>query len=143
MSFWENIWRRISQALGRDPQGAARLSFEFDQELIVSLQEFAEREARETEEVAADLLAYALAQRQTAQEYLLRWRELSPREQQVVALTCLNYTNRQIASILMISPETVKTYMRRVLRKFEVNSKGQLRHKLSEWDFSKWPEMLS
>ncbi len=142
MSFWENIWRHIRQALGA-PTGGERLSFELDQELTASLQEFAEREARETEEVAADLLAYALAQRQSAQEYLLRWRELSPREQQVVALTCLNYTNRQIAATLMISPETVKTYVRRVLRKFDVNSKAQLRQTLSEWDFSKWPEMLS
>lgn len=142
MSFWENIWRRISQALGA-LSGRERPLFEFDQELVASLQEFAEREERQTEDVAADLLTYALAQRQTAQKYLLRWRELSPREQQVVALTCLNYTNRQIAATLVISPETVKTYVRRVLRKFDVNSKAQLRQTLSEWDFSEWPDMLA
>jgi two-component system nitrate/nitrite response regulator NarP len=63
---------------------------------------------------------------------------LSPREQQVVALTCLNLTNRQIAAKLVITPETAKTHVRNILRKFNLHSKVELREALSDWDFSDW-----
>ena len=53
----------------------------------------------------------------------------------VTALTCLGLTNPQIAVRLSLSPETVKTHVRNVLAKFEVNSKDELRHILANWDF--------
>ncbi|MGZ9164486.1 MAG: LuxR C-terminal-related transcriptional regulator, partial [Anaerolineales bacterium] len=39
-----------------------------------------------------------------------RWSSLSHREQQVIALICLGYRNHEIAKILTIAPETVKTH---------------------------------
>jgi DNA-binding NarL/FixJ family response regulator len=130
-----SLWRRLLQALkGRDAQRA----YELDQPLVEVLQRFAEAEKRPREEVAADLLSAALLKRQLAEEYLRTWRALSTREQQVTALTCLNYTNPQIASRLYLSPDTVKSHVRNVLRKFNVRSKAELRQALSEWDFSEW-----
>ena len=96
------------------------------------------RKSARAGEVAADLLSAALLKRQQAEEYLRTWRALSTREQQVTALTCLNYTNPQIASRLYLSPDTVKSHVRNVLRKFNVRSKAELRQALSEWDFSEW-----
>jgi DNA-binding CsgD family transcriptional regulator len=69
---------------------------------------------------------------------LARWGFLSAREQQVAALTCLNFTNRQIAARLRITPETAKTHVRNVLRKFDLHSKAELRRALADWDFSAW-----
>jgi len=56
----------------------------------------------------------------------------------VAALTCLGYTNRQIAAKLKISPDTVKGYVRQVLVKFNLHGKNELRTLLSAWDFSDW-----
>ena len=52
---------------------------------------------------------------------------LSPREQQVTLLTLQGLTNRQIATMLVISPETVKTHVRHALEKFGLHSKDELR----------------
>ncbi|MBE3117956.1 MAG: helix-turn-helix transcriptional regulator [Candidatus Atribacteria bacterium] len=57
-------------------------------------------------------LASALAQRKTHGELYHRWQSLSPREQEVTALACRGYTNRQIAARLGVSAETVKTHVR-------------------------------
>jgi len=60
-----------------------------------------------------------------------RWESLSPRQREIVILICQGYTNPQIAAELYISPETVKTHIRRILYKFSLNSKAELRFLLS------------
>jgi DNA-binding NarL/FixJ family response regulator len=132
-----NLWQRLLRALGYTP--LPRLSFRADQEIIQSLQELAEREQRRSGEVAADLLSQALAQRQLQGELLERWEALSWREQQVAALICQGYTNRQIAARLGVSPATVKIYVGNVLRKFGLGTRAELRQALSGWDFGDWP----
>ena len=57
---------------------------------------------------------------------------LTPREREVVHLTTLGKTNRQIADRLFISQETVKTHVRNALVKFGVRSKSELRLLLQE-----------
>jgi two-component system response regulator NreC len=130
------IWQRILNALGYAP--SSRLAFHADEELIQSLQTIAESEQRQTGEIAFELLTLALAQRQVNDEHVAHWQVLSPREQQVAVLTCLNFTNRQIAARLMITPETAKSHVRNVLRKFGLHSKAELRRALADWDFSAW-----
>jgi two-component system response regulator NreC len=130
------IWQRILGVLGYAP--SSRLAFHADEDLLQSLQTIAEREQRRTGEVVFELLSSALAQRQVDDGLVAHWRFLSPREQQVAALTCLNFTNRQIAARLMITPETAKTHVRNVLRKFDLHSKAELRRALADWDFSAW-----
>ncbi len=69
-----------------------------------------------------------------------RWQELTPREQQVAALACLGYTNEAIAAHLVISVNTVRSHLRRVLTKYHVTSKAELRLILANWDFAAWVE---
>ena len=130
------IWQRMLRALGYTT--ATRLEFHADKELLQSLQTIAEREQRRTGDVASDLLSSALARRQVDDKLLARWEFLSAREQQVAALACLNFTNRQIAARLQITPETAKSHVRNVLRKFDLHSKAELRRALADWDFSAW-----
>jgi DNA-binding CsgD family transcriptional regulator len=130
------LWVRLLKALGLAT--VDRRTYTFEGDLAKSLEELAEQERRPEDEVAADLLA--LAQHDAAETYYERWRELSPREQQVAALSCLNYTNPQIAARLKISPETVKTHVRNMLGKFGLHSKAELRQVLADWDFSAWEE---
>lgn len=131
-----SIWQRILRVLGYAPR--SRLAFHADEELIQSLQTIAEREQRQTGEVAFELLTSALVLRQVNDEHVAHWQMLSPREQQVAVLTCQNFTNRQIAARLMITPETAKSHVRNVLRKFGLHSKAELRRALADWDFSTW-----
>lgn len=105
-----------------------------------ALKDLAKQELRYEDEIAAELLASALARRQAADENLRRWKGLTPREQEVSALACLEMTNIEIARRLDISPETVKTHIRNVLAKFNLRSKGELRRNLEDWDFNIWIE---
>ena len=127
---------RLLRTLGYYP--APRLSFHTEQALLDSLQALAEEEQRPREQVMADLLEQGLVRRQVSQMNLQRWQALSVREQQVAALVCLNYTNRQIGLRLSISPETVKSHVRNLLAKFNLHTKTELRQLLADWDFSAW-----
>jgi DNA-binding NarL/FixJ family response regulator len=112
--------------------------FELDEPLQAALAERADLEQRPLGQMQADLLAAGLANLQTADELKLRWDTLSPREQEVTALTCLGYTNRQIAARLGLSPSTIKGYVRQALVKWQLHGKGELRLVLNLWDFSEW-----
>ena len=90
------------------------------------------------QETAQGLLKNALLERQVAEVHLAHWRALTPRQQQIAALACLNFTNRQIAARLNISPQTVKAHMRNLLHRFDLHSKSELRQALEDWDFSAW-----
>jgi DNA-binding CsgD family transcriptional regulator len=139
-NFLFSLWQRVLRDLGLRSTTRQVQLYKLDDSLIQSLQELAVREQRSEDEVASDLLSYALLQRDAAETNLAYWRSLSPREQQVAAMACLGYTNRQIAGRLMISHETVKTHMKHVLRKFGLHSKIELQQALANWDFSAWLE---
>jgi DNA-binding CsgD family transcriptional regulator len=128
-----SLWSRLQHALGSPfPTGRG---FILSEELHRSLQELAKREQRPVDQVAAEMLSFALADRLDAEEYLWRWRGLTPREQQVVALFCQDYSSQQIADLLVVSPETVKTHLRNALRKLKLKNKTQLRTALANWEF--------
>jgi DNA-binding NarL/FixJ family response regulator len=130
-----SLRQKLSQVLKR-PSG--KQNYELDRPLVDALKHLAELEERPQEEVAADLLSVALEQRRANEDNLKIWRALSTREQQVTALICLGYTNRQISTRLTISKDTVKSHVRNILRKFDVHSKAELHHTLAKWDFSDW-----
>ena len=52
--------------------------------------------------------------------------KLTPRQMQVVELLALGKSRRQIASILSISPETVKTHVWKICRKLDAEGKVQV-----------------
>ena len=112
--------------------------FELDESLSSALKALSLGEQRPEEEIQADLIAAGLAQHYSNSELRQRWDSLSSRERDVAALTCLGYTNRQIAAKLKVSPDTVKGYVRQVLVKFNLHSKNELRTMLGGWDFSNW-----
>jgi DNA-binding NarL/FixJ family response regulator len=108
--------------------------------LAEALRAIAEQEQRAEAEVAMDMLLSGLERRRAAQLCLERWHKMSLREQQVIALVCLDQSNQEIAERLVLSPETVKTHMRRVLQKLDLHSKAELRLMYAGWDFSRWLE---
>jgi len=73
-----------------------------------------------------------------AQAFLRAWLELTQRQKQVVCLTCMGHTNRQIARRLRISPNTVKGHLALAYRQFGVRTRAELRVALASWDFSGW-----
>lgn len=131
-----SLFERLLSALGNLP--LSKRVFQFDDELVDSLHELAARERRSEQDVAQDLLAAGLAQHNAAEAFVGTWQSLTRREQQVVALTCLSYTNKEIAARLSLSPETVKSHVRSALHKFGVHNKADLRRMLDDWDFSDW-----
>jgi DNA-binding CsgD family transcriptional regulator len=103
-----------------------------------SLKSLAEQEQRTPEEIANQILGDVFRGHQAQEENWQRWLRLSQREQEITALICLNYTSRQIAAKLHISPETVKTHVEHVLLKFNVQDRNTLRMVLSGWNFDGW-----
>lgn len=51
---------------------------------------------------------------------------LSKKEQEIVTLIAKGLTNREIASVACISPQTVKTHVSRIFRKMNVSRRSQL-----------------
>jgi DNA-binding CsgD family transcriptional regulator len=134
------LWKHLSRA--RSSLRFASRLFHPHGELGQLLWEVAQIEGRPEEEVAADLLAFALIQRQAAEEDLASWRGLSPREQEVAALICAGLTNAEIADRLIISAETVKSHVHNILDKFNLRRRSDLRHELWGWDFSEYASLL-
>jgi DNA-binding CsgD family transcriptional regulator len=111
-----------------------------DEELIAAIKEMAKRESRTEEEIVAEFTKVGLNQFLTQNELDNRWSSLSQREQQVVALICLGHRNYEIADILGIAPETVKTHLQRIFDKFHLRSSRELRLALKDWNFRDWWE---
>ena len=112
--------------------------YSLDFSLQVALNSLAEEQQRSPDEVISRFVESGLAQESEQDELIQRWRTLSSREQDVAALACLGYTNRQIGALLNISHETVKTHLRNGLAKFGLSSRGGLQLLLKDWDFSAW-----
>jgi DNA-binding CsgD family transcriptional regulator len=129
------LWHRLLYRLGLRRDDGSH-SYNFEAPLHTTITSLAEQQGRLPEELAADLLASGLAQQQAAGDLEQRWQTLSPREQEVAALACLGYTNRQMAARLGISDETIKTHLHNALVKFGLHGRSELRILLANWDFS-------
>ena len=133
MSIWQLFkrWRIGSQQ-------KKKYSYTLGEPSNFRLSNLAAQEKHTHEKPISDSLAVSLPYLSNTDELYQRWIMLSPREQEVTALTCLRYTNPQIASRLNLSIETVKTYLEKVLNKFGLQSKADLRVIFANWDFSEW-----
>lgn len=134
MVFLQRILRAIRDWFRRGPDE----NFALDVHTLRSIQRIAQREQRPPGEVASQILDDALRSHLAQEENWQRWNQLTQREQEITALVCLNYTTRQIASRLHISPETVKSHVERVMLKYGVSQRNNLRMLLNGWDFSAW-----
>lgn len=118
--------------------GAEPRFYELDESLQGMLDDLAQQEQRPPEEVASRLLREGLQRRQAESDLWQRWYSLSVREQEVAALACLGYTNKQIALRLGVSAETVKTHLHHALTKFNLRTRAEMGMLLADWDFSAW-----
>ena len=132
-----SIWQRFLYLIGLRPDSGSR-TYELSESMQTTLTTLAKHESRPVDELIPDLLAAGLTQYHTVDELLPKWESLSPRERDVAALACLGYTNPQIAVRLGTSTETIKSQMRAVLFKFDIETRSQLRMILAGWDFSAW-----
>jgi DNA-binding NarL/FixJ family response regulator len=132
MRVWEAVQRRLGALAFRGWRHS------LDRELAEALHIIAAQEQRAQAEVAADMLMVGLERRRAAELNLKRWHRLTQREQEITAMTCLNMSNREIAERLVLSHETVKTHMRRILVKLDLHSQAELRMMYADWDFSQW-----
>jgi|APSaa5957512622_1039677.scaffolds.fasta_scaffold166925_1 DNA-binding CsgD family transcriptional regulator len=133
MALWKDLLRAMR---GADAKELTALPI--DDTLLADLDARAEQEQRPRELVVRDLLAFALDQVEANETNLEIWWTLTRREQQVAALACLEYSNREVAKRLKIAPNTVKTHIRNILRKFNLPNRDALRQVLNNWDFSSW-----
>ena len=136
-----SLLSRLIQYLLRkqDNAGASRVFLQ-DEGLIAVIKDVAKQQQRAEEEIIADFTTVGLNQFLAQNEMERRWSSLSHREQQVIALICLSYRNHEIAKILAIAPETVKTHLQRIFDKFDLRSSKELRLALKAWDFRDWWE---
>ena len=134
-----SIWHCILYWLGLRQDPGPRF-FELSNDLHITLTTLAEHAGQPEDELAEAVFASGLDTYYTQDVFWKVWENLTPRERDVTALTCLGYTNRQIAARLVISVPTVKTHMANALRKFDLHSKIELRMALSGWNFSAWEE---
>ncbi|HET9587954.1 MAG TPA: LuxR C-terminal-related transcriptional regulator [Anaerolineales bacterium] len=132
-----SIWQRLLNLIGLRPKSGSR-TYEISESLQVTLATLAKHEGRPEDELLPDILAAGLNQYVSKDKLWNRWNSLTAREQDVAALACLGYTNREIGRHLNISPETVKVRLQRAMMKFGVTTRSQLRMLLEEWDFSEW-----
>ena len=137
MSLLDRIRQYLSQ---KNIRGKKPRVFLKDEELIATIKDLAKQEKRTEEEIVAEFTKAGLNQFLTQNELDNRWTSLSQREQQVVALICLGHRNYEIANILSIAPETVKTHLQRIFDKFQLRSSKELRLALRDWNFQDWWE---
>ncbi|MEI7847018.1 MAG: LuxR C-terminal-related transcriptional regulator [Chloroflexota bacterium] len=137
MSFFQRLLYLLGFLQAPTPH-----TYNLKSDIQLRIADLAQQEQRSPEELTEQLLSQALSQHDSANDLWQRWNSLSPREQQVAALTCLDYTNPQIAAILGLSVETIRTHSRNTQIKFNVNSKPALRVLLADWDFSKWDAQI-
>lgn len=140
MSFLSRLVQYFQDFLQKKNQPERPRVFLQDEELVAAIKDIAEQQNRPEEEIIADFTKAGLNQLLTQNELEERWSSLTHREQQVVALICLGYRNYQIAEMLVIAPQTVKTHLQSIFDKFDLRSSKELRLALKHWDFREWWE---
>jgi DNA-binding CsgD family transcriptional regulator len=128
---------RLRRLLKRKKGPASRV-YSSDEALVTSIKEVAQQQGRAEEEVLSDFARSGRDQFFRDGEAEARWDSLSEREQEVTALACLGYRNYEIAGILGIAPETVKTHLQNIFNKFGLRSRKELRLVLNQWQFAEW-----
>jgi len=131
MTLWQYLQESLVQAGGEMARHAG-------DELLRSVETLSAREGYPPDEMILVLLEQAVNDRSRLDHAHRSWESLSMRERQVTALVCEGLTGRQIAARLVLSPETIKTHMRHILRKFNISSRRELRRLLADWDLGPW-----
>ena len=134
MTLWQYLQTSVSKS------SRSKTTPQANRDLVRDLESLAKREGRTPDDLIILLLNQGVDTYRQADHDHHSWEKLSAREKQVAAWMCHGLTNRQIAAHLVISPETVKTHVRHLLRKFTLRSRRELRARLKDWDLSEWRE---
>lgn len=127
------FWLRLLRALGF--QAPVNRTYHLEELMARALQNLVNEAQRENDRLPTNHVKGGALRRLSHQDLLRRWKTLSPREQQVVAMVCNNYTTGEIATSLVISENTVKAHVRQALAKFDVHSRSELRMLLYDYFF--------
>jgi DNA-binding NarL/FixJ family response regulator len=103
------------------------LVLELSPDIAAGLRRVARQRNTAPEEILQELLQRGLQHEQQRAHTRTRLKTLTDREHQVAELAGDGCTNSEIAEALVISPETVKTHIRHILTKLELESKLELR----------------
>ncbi|MBX3085492.1 MAG: response regulator transcription factor [Anaerolineae bacterium] len=96
-----------------------------DTELITAIHEVANGRSYLTPEVA-NVLLQDYRRQDNALHAVNEPEKLSDRESEVLAMTALGYSSREIGEILFISPKSVDTYRQRSMEKLHLESRAEL-----------------
>jgi DNA-binding CsgD family transcriptional regulator len=129
-----SIWQRLLYWIGLRPTPGPR-KYEIAESLQVSLTTLAQHEGRPEDELLPDIVAAGLTQYAANDRLWKKWESLTPREQEVTALVCLGFTNRQMAARMSVTEAAVKFHLRNAYAKFRVKNRGKLRQILAGWNF--------
>lgn len=130
------LFQRIWEIFVKKPPTPNGRNFQLSPDMRRALRTMAEKNGRSEYDLTMDLVASGYAQQQKSWELMRCWKSLTPREREVVTLICRDYSNRQIAEQLVVTVETVRTHVRRSLKKFGVRNRRELVLLLSGWQFS-------
>ncbi len=133
------LLRRLGQLLTQGKRGQDTRAFSFDGEFSLTLTEIARRQNRERGEVLESILKAGVHEILRNETYTAAWEALSPREKEVTALICLGYSSYQIAELLCVSYDTVRSHSKHIYAKFGLKRK-ELRQALKDWRFAPWWE---
>ncbi len=131
--------RRLGQLIKRGKRGKDTRAFSYDGQFATALTEIARRQNRGQSEVLESILRAGVDEILRDEKYMAAWDSLSPREKEVTALLCMGYSSYQIADILSISYDTVRTHSKHIYVKFDLGRK-ELRQALKDWRFAEWWE---
>lgn len=113
---------------------SGRILVEARGDIARSLRLAAQARGLPPEAVAGELLRRGLEQEQRRLKAEAALSTLTPRQREITRMVLRGQTNQQIAQALWLSPETVKTHLRRTFERFEVHSKAELRLFLLDLD---------
>lgn len=122
----------LKQFFGKKRKGKKPRIYLDDAQLVVRVKRIAVEQRRAEQEVYDEIVQAGLQQLQHQEEYAATWESLSEREQQVAALICQGYRSYEIADMLMVSYDTIRTHSKHIYAKFGLNRK-ELRLALRDW----------
>ncbi len=118
----------------------AKKNFALDLDTLSTVTRIARKQHRDPEEYANQILSDVFRYQEAYGDLWELWGRLTPREQEVAALICLDYTTRQIAAKLQVAPETVKSHSKNIEKKLAVSNRRELRQVFQMWDFRSWDQ---
>lgn len=107
--------------------------------LVRTVRELAVSQRRGEQDIYDDIVETGMNALKDSRHYEQVWGLLSDREQQVTALTCLGFKSYEMAMILGVSYETIRSHSKHIYAKFRLGRK-ELRRALQHWNFDAWWE---